>query len=140
MWGLVRSHDCPHQYIHMHPCTLKREKLGIFRSPSSCLCVLSLSDGAQCLFLCLPLGSVLFLYPAAGSLISHQRGYTGGSVRARQIAIDCVEAASPLSPSLCGLTPLGDFLRFVSPSNKEPQHRDKDLIILCAMKEPAQHT
>lgn len=36
--------------------------------------------------------------------------------------------------------PLGDFLRFVSPSNEEPQHRDKDLIILCAMKEPAQHT
>lgn len=107
MWGLVRSHDCPHQYIHMHLCTLKREKLGIFRPPSSCLCVLSLSDGAQCLFLCLPLGSVLFLYPAAGSLISHQRGYTGGSVCARQIAIGCMEAASPLSSSLCGLMPTG---------------------------------
>lgn len=107
MWGLVHSHDCPHQYIHMHPCTLKREKLGIFRPPSSCLCVLSLSDGAQCLFLCLPLGSVLFLYPAAGSLISHQRGYTGGSVCARQIAIGCAEAASPLSSSLCALTATG---------------------------------
>lgn len=47
----VHSHDCLHKDIHMHPCTLKREKKeGDFCF--CCLCALGLSDGAKCLFLC----------------------------------------------------------------------------------------
>ncbi len=82
----MHSHDCLHNYICMHPCTLERVK-GILAF--CCLWVLCLSDGAKCLFLFLPLGSVLFLYLCltARSLICHQRGYTAGYVHTEHIII-----------------------------------------------------
>lgn len=104
-----------------------------------CLCVFCLSDCPQCLFLCLPLGSVLFLYLTAAGLICHRRGYTGGSVCTKHIIIRAwlLRSSIPLRLSLFVLLPMGkktpqknacterDFLQLVSAPDEEPHIETK---------------
>lgn len=101
----VHSHDCPHQYIHMHPCTLKREKLGIFLPPPlvyvfwAYLMALSVYF---CVFLWAPSSSYILLQEALSAIREATLVALCAFGKSRS-ALGCTEAVSPLSSSLCGL-------------------------------------